>query len=354
MKSDPNPEKLEELLDLTRPKTYSQEEVDKAIKDSYQKGVDENKKELQILRNIAYDRFLDSSGEIIDAKSLENHLVEFNHKGREHQIPITEYVAYKSLERYEPKISIRNNHIVRLNFKYRRLDEIPKEIKYFKELIFLKADYSRIKKIEGLEKLSNLLEFSLQTNDVEKIEGLENSNSLLGLNLERNKIKKIEGLEKLNNLLELNLAYNDDAKEIEGLDNLKQLKKLDLKGNAIKKIEGLEKLRRLQILDLGINRIEKIEGLDNLLKLEELNLWGNRIYKIEGLDELLFLKQLDLSANLIRILEGVSQLDSLEVLKIMTPKLPLVVDNPVIWGHPETKSELQKLYDKGVKVIKND
>lgn len=77
----------------------------------------------------------------------------------------------------------------------------------------------------------------MRKNLVKKIEGLDKNTELVELELYDNKITKIENLNHLSNLVILDLAFNV-IKEIQpgSLDGLVNLKKIYLSANKIKKI----------------------------------------------------------------------------------------------------------------------
>ncbi|PVD21840.1 hypothetical protein C0Q70_17642 [Pomacea canaliculata] len=71
------------------------------------------------------------------------------------------------------------------------------------------------------------------------------------------KIKFIENLDRLKNLVSLNLS-NNMIERMEKLEKLQQLRELNLSRNYIVRIEGLETLTGLQVLNLSSNSIEHI------------------------------------------------------------------------------------------------
>ncbi|EAA22066.1 protein phosphatase-1 regulatory subunit 7 alpha2, partial [Plasmodium yoelii yoelii] len=155
--------------------------------------------------------------------------------------------------------------------------------------------YSRIRKIENIEKCKKLMTLQLISNCIEKIENLENNVELEHLELYENSIKKIENISMLINLKVLDLSFNK-IKVIENLDALVNLEELYLSSNKISKIENLENCKNLRLLELGYNKIRKIENIENLKNLEELWLGKNKIEQLE-LPELPKLKKLSLQHN---------------------------------------------------------
>jgi len=77
----------------------------------------------------------------------------------------------------------------------------------------------------------------LRKNLIKKIEGLENNTELVELELYDNKIIKLENINHLSNLIVLDMAFNV-IKEITpgSLDGLVNLKKIFLSANKIRKI----------------------------------------------------------------------------------------------------------------------
>lgn len=155
--------------------------------------------------------------------------------------------------------------------------------------------YSRIKKIENLEKCKNLKELMLISNCIEKIENLEENQELEHLELYENMIRKIENISMLTKLRVLDLSFNK-IKIIENLDALVNLEELYLSSNKIAKIENLDSCKKLRLLELGYNKIRKIENIENLTNLEELWLGKNKITEMK-LPYLPKLKKLSLQNN---------------------------------------------------------
>ncbi|MFX1257297.1 MAG: leucine-rich repeat domain-containing protein [Promethearchaeota archaeon] len=168
-----------------------------------------------------------------------------------------------------------------------------------------KRDFSDIKEIKGLDKITGLKKLKLSGRVCEsksgilEIKKLEKFTNLIELDLSFNRISEIKGLDNLTNLRVLNLRRNRIS-EINGLDKLINLENLSLEGNQIREIKGLTTLTKLKRFDLGYNRISEIKGLENLGKLEELLLHDNKIEEINGILHLVNLKRLSLENNLLK------------------------------------------------------
>jgi Leucine-rich repeat (LRR) protein len=77
----------------------------------------------------------------------------------------------------------------------------------------------------------------LRKNLIKKIEGLENNTELVELELYDNKIVKLENINHLSNLVILDMAFNVIKEVTPGcLDGLVNLKKIFLSANKIRKI----------------------------------------------------------------------------------------------------------------------
>ena len=77
----------------------------------------------------------------------------------------------------------------------------------------------------------------MRKNLIKKIEGLENNSELVELELYDNKIVKLENINHLSNLVILDMAFNVIKEVTPGcLDGLVNLKKIFLSANKIRKI----------------------------------------------------------------------------------------------------------------------
>ena len=105
------------------------------------------------------------------------------------------------------------------------------------------------------------------------------------LELDHKKIRKIENLEKLSNLKRLSLCDNEITR-IEGLDDCYGLEELCLEDNRVQTVENLGQLRNLKKLDLGRNKISCISGFGQTFlscSLTQLSLEDNEITSLQGI-----------------------------------------------------------------------
>eukprot|EP00741_Cyanophora_paradoxa_P011210 tig00020554_g10830.t1 len=133
----------------------------------------------------------------------------------------------------------------------------------------LELDHKRIRRIQNLEKCSNLRRLSLNDNEVSHIEGLERCLLLEELSLEENRIGRVEGLHACLYLKKLDLGKNRIAK-VEGLEHLAHLAQLSLEDNEISSLHGLHRLTSLMELYIGNNRIADLKEVQQLKDLPKL------------------------------------------------------------------------------------
>ena len=163
------------------------------------------------------------------------------------------------------------------------------------------VQHFRVKKIENLEKCTNLKNLTIVASCVSRLESLTTNVNLVHLEVYQGLLRKIENISHLRSLLVLDLSFNEIGK-IEGISDLVLLEKLYLSNNHITRIEGLETLRNLKVLELGSNRIRKIENIENLSNLEELWLGKNKINELNNICGVFpNLKQLSLQSNRLTI-----------------------------------------------------
>lgn len=194
---------------------------------------------------------------------------------------------------------------------------------------------SRMKNVNGLERLSNLRSLALWNVQLEtssfKFSGLENF--------------VLSGAELLNNEIELKMtslyrftiydcystegisviADVPEAKEVEIIDsNVRKVKfgevgnllDLNISGCEIEELSFLEKVSALEKLNLSNNLITAVDGIENVEQLETLYLFGNQIIDITPLSRLSKLKTLHLESNQIESIDALKDLKKLRTLDI--------------------------------------
>ena len=142
-----------------------------------------------------------------------------------------------------------------------RLSEIPEDaFKSLRCLEVIDLGANRIRKMGSyLNVLENLKELWLGKNKIEKIEGIDKLKNLVRLDVQSNRLTSVESLPSLPNVEELYLSHN-----------------------AIKSMDGVQRLPKLQTCDMSSNRISSFEQVDKLVYLEEF--WMNN-NPIESFDE---------------------------------------------------------------------
>ena len=119
---------------------------------------------------------------------------------------------------------------------------------------------------------------------IRKIEGLQSLTNLKVLNLSYNAITVIEGLDHLHLLVELNLAENS-IRRLENMGNLGQLQRLNIAGNQISRIpESISCLKSLKMLRYARNDLSEIKDisyLGDLHNLTNVSLEDNPVMMLE-------------------------------------------------------------------------
>jgi len=217
-------------------------------------------------------------------KSIENGNIIFAELG---QIPGI-WICYR-----KPKD--RESNFEKMQLDSMELDHIPL-LEGEEKLKILSFQHNKIKKIENLVSLPNLLYLDLLDNKIEVLENIDSLQNLRILLLPQNFLNEIKSLEKINKLEVLDL-HSNKIQKIEGLKNLKSLKILNLADNMIEKIEGFEDLEALEELNLKMNKIESCKNLSGLKNLQKLYLCENKIKDNDCLQELDHLEELALDGN---------------------------------------------------------
>lgn len=173
---------------------------------------------------------------------------------------------------------------------------------------------SQLKKlVPQIEKLTNLEELQLDSNEISDLTPLAKLTDLKSLRLFGNQISDISPLASLTQLTELDLRSNQ-IEDITPLSKLTNLKELLLGVNPLSSITPLSKLTNLKELNLQHVQISDVTPLSNLTKLQRLVLQSNEISDITPLANLKNLKTLYLDFNQISDLSPLANLTNLTYL----------------------------------------
>ena len=149
-------------------------------------------------------------------------------------------------------------NLEKVDYSYNLVTEIQNIEKnpYIKVLIL---SNNQISKIEGLNTANYLEELDLAYNLIEKIENLDELGPCLKkLNLMGNQIKKLNGFDSLTSLIELNLSKNkiNKLKGLQGLINLRNLYLTSNKISNCNQVAYLTELPFLTELDFCYNDVQ--------------------------------------------------------------------------------------------------
>ena len=122
------------------------------------------------------------------------------------------------------------------------------------------AKHGNVDDIKEISKITEL-DLSFDSNDehqIIKLENLDKCQLLKRLIVNRQALNRMNGIEKLNNLIQLDLSGNNIQK-IECIKHLKLLQKLDLSFNSIINISpSISYLSQLNTLKLSNNKIQNV------------------------------------------------------------------------------------------------
>lgn len=119
--------------------------------------------------------------------------------------------------------------------------------------------------------LSSLTRLDAADLGIRRLRGIEQLSELRWLDLSGNPLVGISELGANTRLIRLNLAHTH-ASTIADLAGLPDLEDLDLYGSRVVVIDGIAGLPSLRSLDLGLCRVEDLGPLANLTRLESLTL----------------------------------------------------------------------------------
>ena len=197
----------------------------------------------------------------------------------------------------------------------------------------LRAEYTNIQDLTGLEHATGLTELHLAYNDIVDLAPLSDLASLDVLWISDNRISDVAPLAGLASLRSLDLRSNgiSDPSRLSGLNALESLNLSDnrisdvaplsglsalgfllLSGNGIADLSPLSSLTSLDLLDLSNNGISDISPLSTLPVLRILHLSNNGIADMSPLSDLPSLSSLDLQGNAISDLSPLSGMTSLD------------------------------------------
>ena len=166
----------------------------------------------------------------------------------------------------------------------------------------LKAPYSDISDLTGLEHATSLKSLDLRRNSISDISPLAELTKLTSVILYNNSISDISPLEELTELDELHLD-NNSISDISPLARLTNMRWLLLQHNLIEDISPLAKLTRMGTLNLAHNSVSDISALSGLTNLNLLVLTNNRVSDISALKGIRLLNAVVLTNNMVSDIE---------------------------------------------------
>ena len=187
------------------------------------------------------------------------------------------------------------------------------------------ADDYEIANLQGIEKLTNLTDLSLQSKKITDLKEIVKLTNLTGLSLSDTGITSIKGIENLTNLTRLDLS-DTGITSIKGIENLTNLTSLNLRRTSITSIKGIENLTNLTDLNLSNTGITSIKGIVKLTNLTSLDLSSTGITTLNGIENLTNLTDLNLSNTGITSIKGIENLINLKYLNISNNDLSELVD----------------------------
>ena len=166
---------------------------------------------------------------------------------------------YDNREEYETRSNLTRLSILDMSFN--RI----KKVQALDQLVNLRKLYlanNRLSEIpeDAFKSLRCLEVIDLGANRIRKMGSYLNVlENLKELWLGKNKIEKIEGIDKLKNLVRLDVQSNR-LTSVESLPSLPNVEELYLSHNAIKSMDGVQRLPKLQTCDMSSNRISSFES----------------------------------------------------------------------------------------------
>ena len=184
-------------------------------------------------------------------------------------------------------------------------------------LVELRAPFSDITDLRGIEFAINLVELMLWSNTISDISPLSSLTNLTVLNIDSNNISDISAVAGLTNLERLHL-WRNNISDISAVAGLTNLERLYLGVNKILDISAVAGLINLERLWLGGNTISDISPLASLASLRDMQLSHNTISDISPLASLTNLAYLEFSNNTISDISPLASLINLTYLHLFS------------------------------------
>ncbi|RAP33218.1 hypothetical protein DID75_02810 [Candidatus Marinamargulisbacteria bacterium SCGC AG-410-N11] len=133
-----------------------------------------------------------------------------------------------------------------------KLSNKPLTQKNIQQILNLKANYQKIKYLDGIEMLTNLESLELYSNNIESISALKNLKNLKKIDLGKNKISNLDPLKELTSLETL-FIDNNLISDFTPINNLKKLTSLYINNNTSQQFDSLTITSELKNKDFIIS-----------------------------------------------------------------------------------------------------
>lgn len=160
-----------------------------------------------------------------------------------------------------------------IDLEYTKLKNIE-QIGYLKNVICLSISYSDLDEIKLNEMCKNKKSFDyleLTNCNLKNIDFVDSLDELDILNISYNQIQNISDVVFQSDLTNLNIS-NNNLKDISNIANLKGVVYLNISNNKLNNIDILKELKSLSSLNISDNEISNINVIDSLKELDTLNI----------------------------------------------------------------------------------
>ena len=161
---------------------------------------------------------------------------------------------------------------------------------------FEDPEKTRIRSIQGLDRLPNLVSLGLTNNGITDLTPLADLTKLTSIKLTNNKVTDLTPLAGLPVLNNLGVSYNSVA-DLTPLAHIATLRSLGLAKNQISDLTPLAGLPFLSTVDVSENLVSDLTPLAHLTQLSRLTLAGNGIITPAPLSDLPALSMLNIARN---------------------------------------------------------